>query len=217
MQVPDLNDTLTDGTPFDLSAVGRALPLLPPRLQILDKNNHALKEEILHGKKEKRSSRNQDSTLIFECVTQGNLEAFKMWLKTAEECPEKKFIVISVTDADVSKKLPNVEHLILDVPDDHTAWTCQSGIKNNLTTIFQLFDKSRIHNIPLLIHCTAGISRSSAVLSSYLMWSCSLRHEQVLSFIKSKRIWANPSEDLKAILSTDFHDLLVQEGILDKY
>ena len=217
MQVPDLIGTRHDGNCLDLSAMSQSLPCLPPRLQSLDKNNNALKEDILRCKIEKRSSRNEDSNLIFECVTQGNLAAFNLWVKTAEEYPEKKFIVISITDSDVAKKLPNVEHLILDVPDDLTAWTCQGGIKNNLNAIFQLFDKSRVQNIPLLIHCSAGISRSTTVLAAYLMWSCNLRYEQVLGFIKTKRLWASPSQDLKTMLRTDFHDLLVQEGILEKY
>lgn len=217
MQVQDLIGPKDDGNLLDLSTMKQALPCLPPRLQSLATSNYALKEEILDCKKQKDHLRNNDFTLIFECVHQGNIKAYKDWFKTAEECPEKKFIIISVTDAEVSKTLPNVEQLIVDVPDDCTAWACQGGIKNNLNTIFRLFDKARVENIPLLIHCTAGISRSTAVLTTYLMWSCSLRHEQVLSYIKTKRPWTTPSQDLKTMLATDFHDLLVQEGILDKY
>ena len=53
----------------------------------------------------------------------------------------------------------------------------------------------------VLVHCGAGVSRSSSIVIAFIMWKRKLNYEDAVNFVKEKRpfIWPNPGfrEQLK--------------------
>lgn len=54
----------------------------------------------------------------------------------------------------------------------------------------------------VLVHCNKGISRSSSMVSAYLMSCCDFTLSQALAFVKSRRLIANPNPGFLAQLAT---------------
>jgi len=46
----------------------------------------------------------------------------------------------------------------------------------------------------VLVHCYAGVSRSSAIICSYLMWKYRWNLNKTLAFVVFKRIVAKPND-----------------------
>ena len=46
----------------------------------------------------------------------------------------------------------------------------------------------------VLVHCGAGISRSSSIVIAYIMWKRKMNYDDAIKFVKEKRafIWPNP-------------------------
>jgi protein-tyrosine phosphatase len=46
----------------------------------------------------------------------------------------------------------------------------------------------------VFVHCYAGVSRSSAIVASYLMWKYRWPVDKTLAFLTNKRIVAKPND-----------------------
>lgn len=186
----------------------QANAVISQEMQTLDFNSDKRRLSIKCAK--------QSMHCIIEDIYLGDLQAYRDWIKQAQDNSNKSYKIISVIDVNTEIELPNnVEHLKFDILDDQSAWSVENGIKNKLKVVFQFIDQARIEKKPLLIHCLAGRSRSVTILAAYLIWSCHQRHKTVLTFLQSKRWLASLGNDLKSILSEKFEKLLIHEKILN--
>jgi predicted protein tyrosine phosphatase len=99
-------------------------------------------------------------------------------------------------------KYPLVDHLIIeinDVPDAANDMT-----KKVFPKAFQFLDKyahpKSPHKTPLLVHCQAGVSRSTTVLTGWLMKSFGLSMDKALTLIRERRPVVNPNYGFIRIL-----------------
>jgi dual specificity MAP kinase phosphatase len=86
----------------------------------------------------------------------------------------------------------------------------------NLTQYFQrafeFIDAARKHNGKVMIHCQAGVSRSSTVVIAYIMKHSSLSMSSAFHFVKSKRTIIAPNFNFMGQLM-DFEQQLTQGKI----
>ena len=81
--------------------------------------------------------------------------------------------------------------------------------------IFDFIAEESEHN-NVLVHCTAGVSRSVTAVASYLM-SCSMKHDhtmnvdKVLKYISKKRSCANPNQGFVSQLRK--HEEIIRKNI----
>lgn len=195
----------------------------PQRSFELSERNEWLRKQIKShwkalksGQYKRKLSAKEDMSLIIDQIYHGNSVACQEWLNRDHilQVPSIVISVASEEEMDLKNGQDNIEHFILSVSDDRAGWEGECGIKRNLKNVFQLFDKARINEMPLLVHCVSGISRSTTILAAYLMWSCSLRYEPVIAFMKTKRSQIGPTPALKDILAGDYQDMLTGEGLL---
>ena len=76
----------------------------------------------------------------------------------------------------------------LDILDSDKADIKQHFAKSN-----EFIDEAIKNNGNVLIHCHAGISRSSTILIAYIMKSQKMSLDKVLELLKSKRDKVNPN------------------------
>ena len=62
------------------------------------------------------------------------------------------------------------------------------------------YNKNNINN-RILIHCMAGVSRSSTVTIAYLMKTKNIKFNQAFEFVKEKRNKINPNNGFKKMLN----------------
>lgn len=182
--------------------------LLPSPSPLLAEANANLVNEIELVRTQKRKISHGDINQIFESIYLGNLAGCEDWILHANQAPEHKSIIISVCDSEPSAIPANVERLVIKMAGDASGWSSENGLKNNLKSAFQWIDKARTENVPVLIHCECGQSRSCSLLICYLMWSTGLSYEIILPYIKSKRTFAHPSPELKTVICSEFQEML---------
>ena len=89
------------------------------------------------------------------------------------------------------------KYLNLDILDSDKADIKQHFEKSN-----EFIDKAIKNNGNVLVHCHAGMSRSSTILIAYLIKSQKMKYDEALKLLKSKREKVNPNigfaEQLKA-------------------
>lgn len=56
-------------------------------------------------------------------------------------------------------------------------------------------------NEPILVHCTAGVSRSATIMAVYLIRSRNMLPDEAIQWIKSKRKIANPNSGFREQIS----------------
>jgi hypothetical protein len=197
---------------------------LPSRDPQLEQENELISQEIKSCFAEKKKRKLEKSILsekmhlIIRDVYLGDINACKDWFVEADRHPNQQSIVISMTNVHPHSSAGhpnNVHRLEVNIADDQSAWLAPNGIRDNLKKIFELIDYARAHHIPLLIHCLAGKSRSSTILTAYLMWACRQTMEPVLYFVQTKRFWASPSDGMREVLC-HFQNMLIYEGILSE-
>ena len=185
------------------------ISFFPARSPLLDEANAILANEIELAGSQKRKISQGDINQIFEEIYLGNIIGCEDWINQANQAREFKCMIISVCDREPSAIPPaNVERFVIKMADDENGWSSENGLKNNLKIAFQWIDKARVEQVPVLIHCESGQSRSCSVLMCYLMWSTGLPYEKILPFIKSKRTFANPSLELKKMICSEFQEML---------
>ncbi|CAD8158336.1 unnamed protein product [Paramecium pentaurelia] len=117
-----------------------------------------------------------------------------LWLGDCQSAFDAEFLkgkgirtVITVA-AGLKLKLDGIVHHIIEILDSETA---------NISRYFQIANEwiERGFNIgAVLVHCMAGISRSAAIVISYLIEKKKMNYNQALSFVKSKRPQINPNK-----------------------
>ncbi|CAD8091087.1 unnamed protein product [Paramecium sonneborni] len=117
-----------------------------------------------------------------------------LWLGDCESALDEEFLkskgirtVITVAGG-LKLKLNGIVHHIIEILDSETA---------NIQQYFKIANEwiERGFNIGgVLIHCMAGISRSAAIVISYVMEKRKMNYYQALSFVKSKRPQINPNK-----------------------
>ena len=80
------------------------------------------------------------------------------------------------------------KYLNLDILDNE-----KSDIKQHFDESYKFIDEAIKNNGNVLIHCHAGISRSSTILIAYIMKSQKMSLDKVLELLKSKRDKVNPN------------------------
>lgn len=141
----------------------------------------------------KRKLSGGDSNIIFEDVHQGNRAGCINFFVTANVEPQKHYKILSLCEVDTPEQTPNLERLVILIPDQK-GW---SVLKKNLNQIFQFIEEARLAKDTLLIHCESGTSRSGAVIVAYIMKSTGNSYDKVLEFVRTKRTFTNPDDDLK--------------------
>jgi len=68
------------------------------------------------------------------------------------------------------------------------------GIKNYFEETYKFIEEA---NGNVFVHCMWGISRSPTIVIAYLMRKEKKGFEEIFSFVKSKRKWANPNDGFK--------------------
>lgn len=86
-------------------------------------------------------------------------------------------------------KSKNYKHLYLDLQD-----TTEEPIIKVFPETNAFIEDAVSKNEGVLVHCIAGISRSTTCVCAYLMWKNKWTDEQALEYVKSKRSVANPNE-----------------------
>ncbi len=194
------------------------LDFLRNRCPELERENLQISQEMTYPCETEKKinsvyTSSQDMHLIIEGIYLGNINAYKNWVKNAEDNPKNHSMIISAIKMNAyPPPPPNIQHLILNIDDDQSAWTVKDGMKDQLKNIFQLIDRARIEKKRLLIHCMAGRSRSALILTAYLMWSCQQEYQVVLPFIRSRRLWVDLSKELADILNKEFQEMLNRVG-----
>ena len=69
----------------------------------------------------------------------------------------------------------------------------KEDIKKYFGSSYEFIDEAIKNNGNVLVHCHAGISRSSSILIAYIMKSQKMSLEKVLELMKSKREKVNPN------------------------
>jgi len=96
---------------------------------------------------------------------------------------EKDISRIVIAGSFLEKKFPGeMEYLELDVND-----ATSDDIKKYFIPAYQFIDKARKEGKTILVHCAAGVSRSAAIVTSYLMIANKWGFEQAYQFVKNKR------------------------------
>lgn len=101
-----------------------------------------------------------------------------------------------------TRNYPLRDHLVFEIDDVPDA--ANQMIKKVFPTAFKFLDKyghpKSPHKIPLLVHCAAGVSRSTTVLTAWIMKSFNLSLDESLTLIRKRRPIVNPNYGFIQIL-----------------
>ncbi|CAD8175528.1 unnamed protein product [Paramecium octaurelia] len=131
-------------------------------------------------------------------------EKGSLWLGNCESALDEEFLkvkgiktVITVA-AGLQLKLNGLVHHIIEIFDSDTA-----NISQHFQTANEWIERGfKIGGV--LVHCMAGISRSAAIVISYLIEKKKMNYNQALSFVKSKRPQINPNKGFSNQLQAFF-------------
>ncbi|XP_013054001.1 dual specificity protein phosphatase 15 [Anser cygnoides] len=84
--------------------------------------------------------------------------------------------------------LQDITYLRIPLPD-----TPEANIKKHFKECISFIHQCRLHGGNCLVHCLAGISRSTTVVVAYVMAVTELSSQEVLEAIRSVRPVANPN------------------------
>lgn len=91
---------------------------------------------------------------------------------------------------------PPIDHLKLEIEDSST-----SNILKYLPQALKFISDSQKAHRSVLVHCAAGISRSSSIVIAYLMVKYSLTLQDSMNLVKDKRRCISPNEGFRRQLS----------------
>ena len=117
------------------------------------------------------------------CKLQGSVDA-------ASELPLLEEICVThILDATSMSLEYFPGRFILDLP--------QADIISGLDDCFSFIDEAVKNNGKVLVHCMAGISRSSSIVIGYLMKSNNMSFEEALEHVKTQRPATNPNSGFR--------------------
>jgi protein-tyrosine phosphatase len=100
--------------------------------------------------------------------------------------------ILNVCQDKNKKKYKHIKYKMVKMRDDDT-----EILFNKLNSCFKFIDTALKNKKNVLIHCYAGISRSAAVLISYLMTRYRLRYKDAYKIVKKYRNIINPNDNFK--------------------
>lgn len=77
-----------------------------------------------------------------------------------------------------------IEHVWINIADDPL---------DNISQYFAYCINSMLIDGNVLVHCTAGISRSATIVIKYIMYECNMSKEDAIAYVRSKRPVINPN------------------------
>jgi hypothetical protein len=89
----------------------------------------------------------------------------------------------------------NIVYLRLPIDD-----TYDQSIEKFFDTTYNLIEKSIKEKKSILVHCYAGMSRSSTILIAYFMRKNKMTFKEAFEFVKSKRSIVEPNPDFRKSL-----------------
>jgi protein-tyrosine phosphatase len=97
--------------------------------------------------------------------------------------------VIDLSNLPGLAEIPGVHYTLYQIDDRPT--TDLSGIFND---IHQTIDEGREEGTSVLVHCNQGISRSAAIVMSYLIAKEKMTLKEAWHYVKSRRRVAHPND-----------------------
>lgn len=88
------------------------------------------------------------------------------------------------TELKLDSKINHFRILIGDNPSENIKCFFDSSIK---------FISENIKKTNVLVHCKAGVSRSSTIVAAYLMKTQQMNHHEAIKFLRSKRGIVDPN------------------------
>jgi len=130
----------------------------------------------------------------------------KLYLTSKYEANDLEFLnsrgvtaILTICQENVGSHVPaEIEKLHIDVADD-----CRSIVSEYFDLMADFIDQNEC----VLVHCYAGISRSSTAVLAYLMAKKHFTFEEAYSFLRAKRNIINPNLSFIGQLKT-FEDQL---------
>uniref|UniRef100_A0A672UM77 Dual specificity protein phosphatase 15 n=1 Tax=Strigops habroptila TaxID=2489341 RepID=A0A672UM77_STRHB len=102
--------------------------------------------------------------------------------------------------------LQDITYLRIPLPD-----TPEANIKRHFKECISFIHQCRLHGGNCLVHCLAGISRSTTVVVAYVMAVTELSCQEVLEAIRTIRPVANPNPGFRQQLA-EFEAQMPQQG-----
>lgn len=112
-------------------------------------------------------------------------------------------IVSVLSECTTGTNYPNITYYRINIDDSYTA-----NITPHIPGVIGFIHAERQRGKTVLVHCAAGISRSSSVVCAYLMAKYLETYEQAIAKVKSKRPMAEPNQGFVHQLKSMDIDLL---------
>lgn len=119
--------------------------------------------------------------------------------------------VVDVSDLDTNKTFPGVQYLRIRIPDD-PEYDIRQIIGKTNTFIYDAIKAGG----KLLVHCYAGISRSSSVVIAYLMAFHQFSFDFALRLLKNRRSIVSPNRGFRKQLAEYDQELIEFRKTLHK-
>mmetsp|Transcript_8983 Transcript_8983/g.12359 ORF Transcript_8983/g.12359 Transcript_8983/m.12359 type:complete len:195 (-) Transcript_8983:39-623(-) len=113
-----------------------------------------------------------------------------------EELKKRNISHILTAAHDIDPKFSSeIEYLIVQVDD----WPA-ANLLHSFDVCIEYIDKVRSQKGSVLVHCQAGISRSTTVVCAYLMKTQNMKFDEALKFIQEKRKFVSPNHGFRSQL-----------------
>lgn len=141
---------------------------------------HYLENQTEHNK----LLANSNADFIYQNIYLGNYLAAddEQWLK-------KNNITHILGLIGYQKKFDNIHYIYFNNLDD----TPNQDIISQFKVCFEFIEKSLKSCGNILVHCHAGISRSSTIVIAYLMFKYGMNLREAIVFVKKQRPIINPN------------------------
>lgn len=177
---------------WSLDRTREGMPTLPPGLSSF--LNHVRDEFLHYWQKAKRPS-SDSANQVYPEIWVGNQESAK------DEKLLKKLGIESILNMAIE----------VDYEPPENVFVAKVGIEDGVVAPPGAFDRAakeiglaRKQGRKLLVHCAAGISRSSSAVLSYLMTHKDIGFEKGLRILRSSRPQINPHPHLVLSMMRDF-------------
>lgn len=133
--------------------------------------------------------------MIIESENEDGMVLGSVWIsgfQFARDCTKLRQNAIGaiLSAIDLHFEYPGMEmqRLVLNIEDE-----CTQDIEAYYDSVFDFIEKAR-QNTNVLVHCAGGISRSAALLISYMMRKFAISYDAALSRIQKYRKIAQPNQ-----------------------
>lgn len=134
---------------------------------------------------------------IMERLYLGNLPSFLSLASSPIE-EQKKWAVVTVLSKPELREFDRkvaFPRFIIEAMDSNT-----TNIKPVLRSAANFIQEALSAGLNVLVHCAAGISRSSTVVIAFLMLKRGMTYDSALAFVKSKRKCVDPNPGFRSQL-----------------